>query len=167
MSHYGEYLGTYEPDKQNIYDAFVSFFNNPTMTKIKDIDNMFSMYMTKTYCLLNRDCRYIVILINKDNRSIGSVDLLSSFYWFSLQTRTFSQNEKYNLPSHSYNAVRGGLLDKPIFRTELTDEASIYKCDELKLSITLLHTKNDHNEYIEKGNVLQALETYQTIVTFL
>ena len=36
---YGELLDDYEPEHENIYSYFVKYFNNPTMTKVKDTEN--------------------------------------------------------------------------------------------------------------------------------
>ena len=35
---YGELLDDYVPERDNIYSYFVKYFNNPTMTKVKDIN---------------------------------------------------------------------------------------------------------------------------------
>ena len=63
MSQYGEILDTfYDSGKENMYKAFTKYFNNPNMIKIKDV-NGYSMYMTKTYCLLSNECRYIIVFV--------------------------------------------------------------------------------------------------------
>lgn len=163
MAHYGEMLDVYEPDKEVIYQAFTAFFSNPTMTKIKDV-GQFSMYMSKTYCLLNRDCRYLVAFVNRDGRAPGTPEEMRNTRWESFQTRTMPEN--HQLPPHAYKAERGGPLDVPILRTEIGAEASTYSCERLGLTVTLLHTKKGPSEYQDRGTLVAALETYQTIVTF-
>ena len=63
MAHYGELLDAYEPEKDALYGYFDDYFNHPTMVKIKNVKNL-SVYMTKTYCLLTNECRYIVVFGN-------------------------------------------------------------------------------------------------------
>ena len=161
MAGYGEILEPFEPDLDVMYKAFTVFFNNPLMIKIKDVDR-FSMYMIKNYCLLSKECRYIVCLIPKDNNEIGNKQNLSELRWISFQTRTLDSD--HDLPPHSYNPIRGGPLDAEIIRIKSDKKSSTYKCNNFPFTVTLLHTKNSSNEYVEKGTVVTALETFQTII---
>jgi hypothetical protein len=161
MSGYGEILEPFEPELDVMYKAFISYFNNPLMTKIKNTDK-YSMYMVKNYCLLSKECRYIVCLILQDNNPNGYKQTLDNMRWLSFQTRTLSQS--HELESHLYNPKRGGILDSEISRIKTDNNSSTYKCDKFPFTITLLHTKNDINEYSNKGTVISALETYQTII---
>jgi hypothetical protein len=161
MAHYGQLLDIFEPDKEKMYKAFSDYFNNPIMHKIKDVNNH-SMYMSKTSCLLTNECRYIICFLPKDNMHIGTKDSLSTLRWLSLQTRAMADN--HDLPPHGYHPNREGYLNIPIFRTNVTPEASTYKCDTLPLIITLLHKKSEQ-DYQSRGNIIAALETYSTIIT--
>lgn len=163
MSQYGQILDAYDPNIEEMYQAFTEYFNNPTMTKIKNIDN-FSMYMTKTYCLLSNECRYIIAFILQDVSSIGSTEKLDTLRWISLQTRELS--DKHNLPPHSYNAVNKGLLTSIISRTKLDNNSSTYECKRFPITVTLLNSsKKNSSLYQEKGTIIAALETYNTIIT--
>jgi hypothetical protein len=161
MANYGEILEPFEPNLDLMYRAFINFFNNPNMIKIKDVDK-FSMYMIKNYCLLSKECRYIVTLIPKDVNPIGNKKKLSELRWVSFQTRTL--DAEHDLPPHSYNPTRGGELDVDIIRVKSDKKSSTYKCNKFPFTVTLLHTKNIENEYVEKGTVVTALETFQTII---
>jgi hypothetical protein len=119
--------------------------------------------MIKNYCLLSKECRYIVALILKDNQDIGYKQNLNNLRWVSFQTRTLDADH-HDLPPHSYNPVRGGPLDIEIVRIKSDEKASTYSCKKFPFTVTLLHTKNNLNEYTEKGTVVTALETFQTIV---
>ena len=155
-------------DREFIYSAFNNYFENPILTKIKDV-NEYSMYMTKLYCLLNNECRCIIIFTNKDNNPPEYTESLSSLNWVSLQTRTIPSTEyhKFKFKSHSYNPKAKGPLLAEIKRKETNQEASIYDCEELKLTVSLLHTeKNTKDVYQNKGTVIASLETFQTIITF-
>ena len=163
MAHYGQMLGAYDIDKDEVYKAFNQYFENPTMTKIKDVDG-FSVYMAKNYCLLSTECRYLVVFVEKDNQPLGATQMLSNLNWTSFQTRTLS--DVHNLPPHNYKARHGGVLDAVIQRTEVVSgKASKYSCEKLPIVLTLLHKKTD-SDYQDRGNIVAALETYQTIVTF-
>ena len=49
----------------------------------------------------------------------------------------------------------------------ISKETSTYGCDDLPIVITLLHTeKNTPTTYQNTGNIVNALETFQTIITF-
>ena len=163
MANYGELLDSYEPDTDQLYDSFVKYFNYPKMTKIKNSDNL-SMYMTKLYCLLNNQCRYIVVIVKEDYHPLKTQKDLSELLWVSLQTRTLKDN--HDIPSHNYNPEQKGFLNKKIYRVDVNDKSSTYKSDGLPLTITLIHTKTDTKaEYQSNGNIISALETYQTIIT--
>lgn len=86
MAGYGEILEPFEPDLDLMYKAFVNYFKNPTMVKIKNVDK-YSMYMIKNYCLLSKECRYMVALIAKDIYDVGYKQSLSNLRWVSFQTQ--------------------------------------------------------------------------------
>lgn len=169
MAQYGEMLGiavarqTTTVSKKTVYGAFSDFFNNPRMTKLKNTED-YSVYMSKSYCLLNKDCRYLVAFVPLNLMPIKHSEDLLNLEWVSFQTRTLP--DKHDLAPHLYNAKRGGLLDAHIERIDTTDSASTYTCDKLGLVITLLHTKEGLNQYAPTGSVITALETYQTVITW-
>ena len=165
MEQYGEMLdGGYEPEKEYVYKLFTKYFNNPNMRKIRN-QGKFSLYAVKIYGLLNTESRYLIVITNIDSNSIGTVEELRTINWISLQTRNLT--DKMNVEVHTYVAVAEGPLIAPIFRTEITKEASTYKCNDLPLTVTLLHTeKKDSNVYQPKGTIIAGIETYETIITF-
>lgn len=163
MTHYGELLGVYEPAKDQVYSMFDTYFNHPIMTKIKDVDHT-SMYMSKTYCLLSNECRYIVAFVLRDPLVSGTKQPLEVLPWVSIQTRTLGDH--HELPPHDYQADASTHLKQPITRVSFNGKLSTYSCDGLPLTVSLLHTKpNDKFEYQDRGMLVSALETYQTIVT--
>lgn len=161
MSEYGEILDIIEPDKENMYKAFDTYFNHPIMFKIKNINN-YSMYMSKSECLLRNEYRYIICFIPEDSSIIGSKEQLSNLKWISFQTRTIS--EKHDLPFHKYQPIKDGPLNVIITRTSMCTESSTYKCDAFPLVITLLNKKTE-SDYQPRGTIIAALETYSTIIT--
>jgi hypothetical protein len=163
LQQYGESLNASEPDKDMLYGLFDTYFNQPTMTKIKDVGG-YSVYMSKTYCLLSKECRYIVVFVPIDSYPKNTQTSLSKMRWISLQTRTLPDNHK--LPPHNYQPRRFGPLNVPIERVNSDTESTTYMCSELPITITLLNDKNSSVEYQAKGNVISAIETYNTIITF-
>jgi hypothetical protein len=165
MAQYGQVLdGGYEPEKDYVYTLFVNYFNNPTMTKIKNINNNYSMYGCKVYCLLSKECRYIIAITYMDTYSFGTVEELKNIKWISLQTRTLS--EQYNVETHVYEPKAEGHLATGITRVKKDNNSSTYESNELPIIITLLHTQKKSN-YQDKGTIVVALETWETIVTFV
>lgn len=151
---------TYEP----IYKLFVDYFNNPLMTKIKN-DNNLSMYLTKTYCLTATSCRYIIVFVPLDYNKFGSQQELKDLKWVSLQTRTLES--KFNVNTHGYTPQEKGPLTAKIVKVNTTKDASIYRCETYPLTVALLHNdKKTADSYQPKGNIIIALETWETIITF-
>ena len=162
--NYGEVLYDFDPEKEYIYKLFDDYFNHPIMTKIKNINNC-SMYMSKTYCLLTNECRYIVVFVYQDIMDNFRKEKLINLKWISLQTRTLS--DQHSLPTHSYEVSNTNPLKKVLIkRIKVDKEASTYNCEKFPLTLSLLHTKNGFEEYSEHGNIVAALETYNTIIVF-
>ena len=161
MAQYGEIILDYNSETESVYTYFADYFNNPIMTKIKNTMNL-SMYLTKIECLLANEFRYLITLVDEDNLPLGAQKSLSTLEWKSLQTRTLTEN--HSVPIHKYNPTNNTPLNKTIRRTKLLDNSSTYICEELSLTITLLHKKDKH-EYRSEGKIINALETYQTIIT--
>lgn len=162
--HYGQLLDiNNDISKDVVYKSMTKYFNNPIMKKLKNIEN-YTMYISKIQCLLSTIRRYLIVIINKDNLSIGSELTLDKLLWCSLQTRTLEEN--HSIKPHVYNPSNMYPLTEIITIVNRDKEKSSYLCDELGLEITLLHKKGDIHEYANKGTVVTALETYSTIITF-
>ena len=161
MAQYGEIILEYDSETESVYKYFIDYFNNPTMTKIKTIQTL-SMYLTKIHCLLSNEYRYLILLIEEDNLPLGAQKMMVNLPWKSLQTRTLQENHEVAI--HKYNPTTKTPLNRTIIRTNTTEEFSTYQCEELSLVITLLH-KKDKTDYRSEGKIINALETYQTIIT--
>lgn len=154
---------SYDPKKNEVFEYFVEYFNNPVMIKIKNV-NDFSMYCVKIYALLGNAYRYLIALTERDFEEIGFEKHLKEIEWVSLQTRTLQ--EKHNVSTHSYPKNLKQLNDKINVQTR-TEDASTYKAEKLPLIITLLNTrKNNTYQYSPIGTIASALETFQTIINF-
>jgi hypothetical protein len=161
MAQYGQIVSDCEPEIDELFDNFVTFFGNPKMYKIKDVEH-FSMYMTKTECLLTNECRYLVAFIRMDAMPVNHMETLSDLKWVSFQTRTMA--DRHNIPAHGYKAIHGP-LKHVITKIEEKNEMCVYSCEDFPITITLFNKKNGP-AYQNKGTIGNALETFQTIVTF-
>lgn len=160
--NYGELLdASYDPLKDKVYEMFTEYFENPTMTKIKDVSN-FSMYVAKMHCLLSTSYRYIMIFVPIDKMPLGNTDTLSEFKWEFLQTRTLTDN--HNLQPQRYASRRFAPLMKTITLTDKQSNGYLYSVDEYPLSVTLLPKTGGQMDYQNTGNIVIALETYNTII---
>lgn len=149
---------------QTVYDAFVQYFENPPMTKIKNVSE-YSVYMVKIHCLLGDAYRYLILFVAKDEHALKSVKPMTDFAWISLQTRAIEDN--HNILTHSYLAKRMKPLDQKITIETRTEEKSTYIAQDFPLTITILHTrKNTPHQYQTTGTIISALETFQTIINF-
>lgn len=158
-----EILYDYNPGKEKVYSLMSQYFENPIMTKMRDVST-YSMYMTKVHTLLGIEFRYIIVFVLKDTNLIGHKERMEKLYWTCLQTLSMSVDHSH-LPLHSYRPMRLQELDKDIKLTQKDDKQYAYYVDGLPIKITLL--PSGKSDYMATGKVVNALETYQTIVTML
>jgi len=165
MAFYGELIDpSYDPNKDNIYNAFSEYFENPMMTKIKDV-NEFSVYMAKMHCLLSTVHRYVIIFVDNDGFPVGNTESLSKFKWIFLQTRELTDN--HNIQPQRYKPRRYKLLMKNIQLINKSPENYTYSVEDYPLKVNLLPKTNDQMEYQPSGNVITALETFSTIISWI
>lgn len=161
--NYGELLGTYDPEKDIVYSEISNYFNNPLMSKVKDVSN-YSMYISKVHCLLRKDYRYIICFVPVDKYNVGNKLHLSDLHWISFQTRTLTETYE-ELPYHKYKPIRNNFSNIEIKILEKDNSKFTYTCKDLPINITLL-TPNKSSFYQDKGCIAAALETYNTILNF-
>ena len=167
---YGQLLGgiSQNSNKNDVYKAFLELYNNPDLTKVKDDKNVgggTSIYMVKIHTLLANTNRYLAVTVPIDKEVIGTTKSLSTLPWSSFQARTLAEPPAKLKPYH-YMARRGTLLDDEINKIDENKEGVIYAAKKLPLTITLLNTPDMVRGYNEKGTILNALETFNTIITF-
>jgi hypothetical protein len=148
--------------KSNIYPLFTAYFDNPICTKVKDVEN-FSMYACKIHAVLGIENRYLILFINRDNNSTGSQYNMNDLEWVCLQTRSMEDELKVNL--HSYIPQRLKELNKKITLYHSDTKTYKYNVEEFPIEVMLLpRTKNI--DYNRSGFLINALETYQTIINW-
>lgn len=163
MSQYGKILDPdFNMDRENLYPIFSNYFENPRLVKLKDVDK-YSLYIVKINCYLNLEQRYLMLFIYKDDKPQGYIETMSKLKWICLQTRTLK--EEYNVHTHTYLPRRLKNIDLPIQITSKNDKCYEYNVKDLPVKISLL-LKDKDTYYSDTGNIVSALETYETIVTF-
>ena len=169
MAEYGELLSGGPEDvvpsthktHDEIYGMFCRYFSDPLMYKIKNVHDR-SVYMCKLYCLLSRECRYIITIVDVDPFQPLRAIPLKEQRWHCLQTRTLADN--HALPQHGYNNRAVGEWSAPIRRIEVTEDACRYVCEDLGLTVELLLNGEIPEKYQPHGTLNSALETFQTVV---
>jgi hypothetical protein len=163
MAQYGQpIVGTVEPWRQHVYDLFVTYYNNPLMIKHRNEGN-YSIYMARVHALLGAEYRYLIAIVYKDNHPLNTTLRLSMLYWVSFQTRVLTV--EYPWPGHEYTPRLWAPLNIPINMVYSDAKETRYKTSNqsLPILITLLPSRASYNT---TGTVLNALETFQTIITF-
>jgi len=160
-----EYAGV----SDTVYGLFVDYLKNPLFTKIRDDVNQsesYSIYGSKSYCLLSQQCRYVLVFVLSDGQTVGTQKRLSELQWISFQFRTLSEN--LDLPTTGYEfQAKGPLYEAKINRINVTEKASTYQCDKYPLTVTLLHTdQKKEGDYQKKGSLVSAFVTWETIIVF-
>jgi hypothetical protein len=164
MAQYGQVLdSSYDPSREGVYKLFTDYFENPTLTKVKDVEN-YSMYAVKIHALLGIENRYIIVFLHRDQNLNGAQEKLANLTWLSLQTRDLP--DEYKVTIHSY-IPRRTHIDQRITLKNTVNRSYIYNVANLPIQITLLPAKNKNIDYNSNGSVTSALETYNTIVTFV
>ena len=154
----------YDPSKNHIYEAFTDYFNNPVLTKIKNVDK-YTVYMARIHAMLGNAYRYLVIFVERDVNMFGTTKKMDELTWISLQTRTLE--DQHNLKPHTYQAAQKPPLNQKINIQDRNEKQSTYHSTDFHLVITLLHTrKNNSYQYQPTGTIVSALETFQTIINF-
>ncbi len=153
----------YNPFKDNVYSLFVQYFGDMIMTKMKDVEQ-FSVYYAKIQCSLINNYKYLVVFVMKNNDKIMTKMKLSKLEWVYFQTRYLKEN--MNIETQVYNPRRFEPLMKNINITERSKGGYTYSVSDLPIVITLLPKDKGDLDYQPAGNVVVALETFYTIVSW-
>ena len=164
--NYGELIDIdFKPERDNLYQYFTEYFNNPILTKIKNKEN-YSVYMSRLDYSLSREYKYLIVTINKDYNDIGFETKMINIKWISLQTRTLFEKNN-NVSKFVYIPKRYKPLLETVTLVEKNDKCYTYKCDNLPFIITLLPDLKGDLNYNSSGNIINCLEQFQTIINFI
>mgnify|MGYP000138312426 CR=1 FL=1 len=147
----------------HLRSLFSSYFDNPLMTKVKDEDK-YSVYMVEINTNTFRTKRYIICFAEMDSKPIKHKIRLDSLQYKILQTRTLTN--AYNLNIHTYKKNRNHMFSKYVIKmVNKKNNTSEYEVENnMGVHLFLLDDKN--RSYNNSGNMLSAIETYNTIITF-
>jgi hypothetical protein len=155
----------YDPTKNHVYEAFCEYYNNPILTKIKNISDVYSMYMIKIHAMLGNAFRYLLVIVDIDDNPLKFKKPMKECDWISLQSRTLEDH--HDIPSHVYQSRKTPSLSQKIHIKTQDEKQSVYESETYPLTVTLLHTRKNHKyQYQPTGTIVSALETFQTIINF-
>jgi len=162
MSQYGyNFDESFVPGHDKIYNLLVELYGNPEFTKTKDTDTL-SIYMTKTSCLLINECRYLIAGVPKDNNQVGKKLNLNQLEWTNFQTRLLKGRYDCSVCVNQPKSIH-----LPLELHTRTDKYTEYVNNEYLIKVSLLHNKtNNLYEHPNSGDLVAALEMYQTIISF-
>ena len=90
------------PERDYIYKLIYKYYNDPIMTKTKDINQEFSMYVCQLPCLLMNEKRFLIAITLIDGFPIEYTNSLSNLRWRSFMARSLNDESLQNLPVHNY-----------------------------------------------------------------
>lgn len=154
----------HNPERDGIYSLISHYYDDPLMTKMKDAGKDMSMYVCRLNCLLMNEKRYLIALVHRDNKEVGATQRLSTFRWVSFMARTLQEESYQALTIHHYSIKREDRFQIPLRIRSRNQEVSVYDSDIGVFSVSLLHSKNQEYEYPNEGNLVSALETFQTVI---
>jgi hypothetical protein len=154
----------YDPFRDDVYALFAEYFGPLVMTKLKDVGT-YSVYYARIHCSLINLNKYVIAFVEKNSEPLKTERPLKSLEWIFLQTRFLT--DVHPIKHQSYNPRRFEPLMKEITITEQSKKGYVYRVVDLPIVITLLPKERGVLDYNTKGNVVVALETYHTIVSFV
>ena len=153
---------TFDLTKTKTYELIVSIYKDPILTKTKD-NGKTAVYMGKTSCRLINECRYLIATTNHDVNDVGAKVNLSTLNWTDFQTRML----KGKFACDTCNSANLTLQSPSLELMERNSHYTQYKSAEYNIKVSLLHTKtNNLYEYPNQGDIIAALELYQTVISF-
>lgn len=153
-------------NKEEIYGAFVDYYGDITLDKLKVEDN-WTIYCTKMNSGLN-SYRYIYVVVS-NIMAPGQQATLNQLDWISFQTRETEELYKVSTTNFYLDDTKKKVLSDMITVNERTKTETIYYTDDLPIRIRLLHDpkKNNHLQYPDRAFLYQALNTYHCVVELL
>ncbi|NDE13754.1 hypothetical protein EBZ80_02375 [bacterium] len=154
------------PERDGLYALLTRYYEDPVMTKIRDMEQPFSMYAVRLPCMLMNEKRYLISIVDRDDRPVGYRERLAGQRWKVLQARALEDEKLTSLGVHPYEPKRDPAYKIPLVLVENNREISVYEGRPPIFRVSLLHTKNQEIEYWNEGNLAAALETFQTVISW-
>ena len=165
------FLG-YDPHVELLYEKMKEYFQDPVFFKISksyvDKGVEYDVYAVRIESLLLKDRRFLIAMVRPDpGVPTGSGKKLSELRWWVMQMRSLVEEDPDmdGIPPIKYEIKRELIQDIRLFREDMNDEVTTYRVDpDFPMTVHLLHKKKGPYEYAEEGNLLAAVETYQTLL---
>lgn len=163
MEKYGTiFEPNFSLEKDKFRNLISEYYDNPNLQKIKDSDNN-SIYAVMLENNLINNKYYIIATCIKDNNKIGVIKSLSHLNWNAFQTRNINLP---NMISFTHETKQDKKFNITLKLFERTKKITKYITEEYPIYISLLHDNLNLYEYPNIGNLIAALDTYKTIITF-
>ncbi len=148
--------------RTEIYNYMVQYFDYPTLVKFKD-ENGKSLYVAKVSSMLLNSSRYIFAVCKQDIVPLLSTMPLTNLQWISFMTRTLETDIAY-APKIKYKPK---LEKSDVLTLIFTDEKTYQYSSNVftNIKVTLLCTGS--SIYPQRGSVGSALETFESVITFV
>lgn len=154
-----------DPVKEYTYRLFAGYYDDMTLTKVRD-DDKFSIYMARLPCLLLNERRYLIAVVALDHFPPSYEKPLGVLRWVSLQARNLEEDVP-GLPTRPYTMKRTPEFQRRLRVVSRTTDVTTYMSDELPVRVSLLHARGQEYEYPDEGTLVSALETFRTILHFV
>jgi hypothetical protein len=145
-----------------IHEYIVHYFDYPTLVKLKN-ENGNSIYVAKVSSMLLNTYRYIFAICKQDSTPILTNISLNNLKWISFMTRTLENDIGY-CPIIRYRPKN----EKIDLLTLISSDKNTYQYTSnifKDVKISLLCTQS--NIYPQRGNINSALETFESVITFI
>jgi len=168
MSKYGTIIDfEFNPMKIEFKNIVIHYFNNPTMTKIKQDFNNKSVYMVNFKTMLAKDKRYLIVNTPVNNDPIGSEKKLSNMEFDIIQMKELDGYIDIPIKQHSYSLRDNS--NKPEFNCVInmknrTEKFTEYECPDYDVKITMIHKEKYLYEYPDTATLLSAIEKFSTLI---
>jgi len=169
-----QFIGGYDPVKEEVYEAMANYFSNPSMRWTESKQGM-DIYMCRLQSYLLNEHHFLIAMTpshpnstpNPSTSPPNIVVPLAQLKRISFQVRKLDDYEKYlGMPVHSYShypSNSSSFAKQNVEAVHSSRTYTEYKTDIATLILHLLHVRNSFNEYAVKGTIGSAIETFQAI----
>lgn len=151
----------------DFYRESVEYFGDPEMHLASSTPQEW-VYMTRLQSFLMNENHFLIAMVDRKLTDESSKKRrLSDLPFHVLQTRNLLDYEKYLwLPVHPHTTNYSSPFSRSVvFRTSSTPEYSVYSSPRFpNIHLSLLHKRNQENEYTARGTLGTALETFQCLI---
>ena len=171
-----QFIGGYDPVKEEVYEAMANYFSNPSMRWTESKQGM-DIYMCRLQSYLLNEHHFLIAMTPSSASSNSTshpptpppnvVVPLVQLKWVSFQVRKLDDYEKYlDMPVHTYShypSNSSSFAKQTVEAVHSSRTYTEYTTNISSLIVHLLHVRNSFNEYAMKGTIGSAIETFQAV----